>query len=205
MTTDRPDVLATVALLGPSFPLRHRREISPSHVPDRPFQVLRNSPGSSSSNHRRAQRAAPRDLSVAEPDRNRRMIALVFSYEVREESEFERRSRPGRRLGTVLLRGAAATSATEPPRRRAAEPLPRHRRGGVGGGVPNTFAAANREEYMRRVDDSRFHLRARSFASAPSRTCGPTSACTYRTACWGCGSAPAGIRLPQPEVEGLTE
>ena len=24
-------------------------------------------------------------------------------------------------------------------------------------------------------------------------------------ACWGCGSAPAGIRLPQPEVEGLTE
>lgn len=24
-------------------------------------------------------------------------------------------------------------------------------------------------------------------------------------ACWGCGSAPAGIRLPQPEIEGLTE
>jgi acyl-coenzyme A thioesterase PaaI-like protein len=24
-------------------------------------------------------------------------------------------------------------------------------------------------------------------------------------ACWGCGSAPGGIRLPQPEVEGLTE
>jgi acyl-coenzyme A thioesterase PaaI-like protein len=24
-------------------------------------------------------------------------------------------------------------------------------------------------------------------------------------ACWGCGNAPAGIRLPQPRVEGLTE
>ena len=84
------------------------------------------------------------------------MIALVFSYEVREESEFERVYGPdgdwaqffsgaAGYIGTELLRDVELPSRyLVIDRWESAEAY-------------NTFAAANREEYMRRVDDSRFH------------------------------------------------
>jgi heme-degrading monooxygenase HmoA len=84
------------------------------------------------------------------------MIALVFSYEVRETSEFERVYGPGGEwaqffagaagyIGTELLRDVELASRyLVIDRWESAEAY-------------NAFAAANREEYMRRVDDSRFH------------------------------------------------
>jgi heme-degrading monooxygenase HmoA len=85
------------------------------------------------------------------------MIALVFSYEVvREAAEFERVYgtegewaaffRQGRGyIGTELLRDVELPSRyLVIDRWESADAY-------------NTFAAANREEYMRRVDDSHFH------------------------------------------------
>jgi heme-degrading monooxygenase HmoA len=84
------------------------------------------------------------------------MIALVFSYEVRETSEFERVYGPGGEwaqffagaagyIGTELLRDVELASRyLVIDRWESAEAY-------------NTFASANREEYMSRVDDSRFH------------------------------------------------
>ena len=84
------------------------------------------------------------------------MIALVFSYEVRETDEFERVYGPdgdwakffsgaAGYIGTELLRDVELPSRyLVIDRWDSAEAY-------------NTFAAANREEYMRRVDDSRFH------------------------------------------------
>ena len=83
------------------------------------------------------------------------MIALVFSYEVRDAEEFERVYgadgdwaqffRPGRGyIGTELLRDVerpAATSSID--RWESADAY-------------NAFVAEHREEYMRRVDDTRF-------------------------------------------------
>ncbi len=84
------------------------------------------------------------------------MIALVFSYEVRETGEFERVYGPdgdwaqffagaAGYIGTELLHDVELRSRyLVIDRWESAEAY-------------NTFAAANREEYMRRVDDSRFH------------------------------------------------
>jgi heme-degrading monooxygenase HmoA len=84
------------------------------------------------------------------------MIALVFSYEVRETGEFERVYGPDGEwaqffagaagyIGTELLRDVELPSRfLVIDRWESVEAY-------------NTFAAANREEYMRRVDDSRFH------------------------------------------------
>jgi heme-degrading monooxygenase HmoA len=84
------------------------------------------------------------------------MIALVFSYEVRESGDFERvygpdgdwaqffAGAPGY-IGTELLRDVELPSRyLVIDRWESADAY-------------NSFAAANRDEYMRRVDDSRFH------------------------------------------------
>jgi heme-degrading monooxygenase HmoA len=84
------------------------------------------------------------------------MIALVFSYEVRETGEFARVYGPDGAwaqffsgatgyIGTELLRDVELpTRYLVIDRWESADAY-------------NAFAAANREEYMRRVDDSRFH------------------------------------------------
>ena len=84
------------------------------------------------------------------------MIALVFSYEVREPAEFERAYGPdgewaqffraGRGyIGTELLRDVELPGRyLVVDRWETAEAY-------------NAFAAEHREEYMRRVDDSRFY------------------------------------------------
>lgn len=84
------------------------------------------------------------------------MIALVFSYEVREPEEFERVYGPegewarffgGARgyIGTELLRDVETPGRyLVIDRWASAEDY-------------NAFAADHREEYMRRVDESRFH------------------------------------------------
>ena len=84
------------------------------------------------------------------------MIALVFSYEVREPEPFERaygadgewaqffRTGQGY-IGTELLRDVETPGRyLVVDRWETAEAY-------------NAFAAANREEYMRRVDDTRFY------------------------------------------------
>ena len=84
------------------------------------------------------------------------MIALVFSYEVREAAEFERAygpdgdwaqffaGAPGY-VGTELLRDVELPGRyLVIDRWESADAY-------------NAFAAANQEEYMRRVDDTRFH------------------------------------------------
>lgn len=84
------------------------------------------------------------------------MIALVFSYEVREPEEFERAYGPdgdwasffrlGRGyIGTELLRDVETPGRyLVVDRWETAEAY-------------NAFAAEHRDEYMRRVDDTRFH------------------------------------------------
>ena len=84
------------------------------------------------------------------------MIALVFSYEVREPEGFERAYGPqgewaeffrsGRGyIGTELLRDVETPGRyLVVDRWESAEAY-------------NAFAAEHRDEYMRRVDDSRFH------------------------------------------------
>ena len=84
------------------------------------------------------------------------MIALVFSYEVREPAEFERAYGPegewaqffrtGRGyIGTELLRDVEL-----PGRYLVVDRWET-------AAAYNAFAAEHREEYMRRVDDSRFY------------------------------------------------
>ena len=84
------------------------------------------------------------------------MIALVFSYEVRDAAEFERVYGPegewaqffrqGRGyVGTELLRDVELPGRyVVIDRWESADSY-------------NDFVAANRDEYMRRVDDTRFH------------------------------------------------
>jgi len=84
------------------------------------------------------------------------VIALVFSYEVREPEEFERAYGPGGDwarffrtgrgyIGTELLRDVELPGRyLVVDRWETAEAY-------------NAFAAEHRDEYMRRVDDSRFH------------------------------------------------
>jgi heme-degrading monooxygenase HmoA len=84
------------------------------------------------------------------------VIALIFSYEVRDAAEFERVYGPdgewaqffgqGRGyIGTELLRDVEVPGRyVVVDRWDSAEAY-------------NEFAAANRDEYMRRVDDTRFH------------------------------------------------
>jgi heme-degrading monooxygenase HmoA len=84
------------------------------------------------------------------------VIALVFSYEVREPGDFERVYGPDGDwaqffagatgyIGTELLHDVELPSRyLVIDRWESAEAY-------------NDFAAANREEYVRRVDDSRFH------------------------------------------------
>jgi len=84
------------------------------------------------------------------------VIALVFSYEVRDPEGFERAYGPegdwarffrqGRGyIGTELLRDVEIRGRyLVVDRWESAEAY-------------NEFAAANREEYVRRVDDTRFH------------------------------------------------
>ena len=84
------------------------------------------------------------------------MIALVFSYDVREPAEFERVYGPngdwsqffaGARgyIGTELLRDVEMPGRyLVVDRWESAEAY-------------NAFAAAHRDEYMRRVDDTRYH------------------------------------------------
>ena len=83
------------------------------------------------------------------------MIALIFSYEVRDDAEFERVYGPegewaqffrqGRGyVGTELLRDVETPGRyVVIDRWESAEAY-------------NDFVAANREEYMRRVDETRF-------------------------------------------------
>jgi heme-degrading monooxygenase HmoA len=84
------------------------------------------------------------------------VIALVFSYEVRDAGEFEQVYGPdgewaqffrsGRGyIGTELLRDVES-----PGRYLVVDRW-------ESGAAYNDFVAANREEYMRRVDDTRFH------------------------------------------------
>ena len=97
------------------------------------------------------------------------MIALVFSYEVRDAAEFERVYgqdgewaeffRPGHGyIGTELLRDVEAPGRYLVIDRWASVD------------AYNAFVAVNREEYMRRVDDTRFlydsELRFGTFESA---------------------------------------
>jgi len=95
------------------------------------------------------------------------VIALIFSYEVRDSAEFERVYGPegewaqffrqGRGyVGTELLRDVESPGRyVVIDRWESAEAY-------------NDFASANRDEYMRRVDDTRFHydqeLRLGTFA-----------------------------------------
>jgi heme-degrading monooxygenase HmoA len=84
------------------------------------------------------------------------VIALIFSYEVRDSAEFERVYgaegewarffRQGRGyVGTELLRDVESPGRyVVIDRWESAEAY-------------NDFASANRDEYMRRVDDTRFH------------------------------------------------
>jgi heme-degrading monooxygenase HmoA len=84
------------------------------------------------------------------------VIALIFSYEARDAAEFERVYGPdgewaqffgrGRGyVGTELLRDVEVPGRyVVVDRWDSAEAY-------------NEFAAANRDEYMRRVDDTRFH------------------------------------------------
>ena len=84
------------------------------------------------------------------------MIALVFSYEVREAEAFERAYGPEGEwaqffrqgegyIGTEMLRDLEIPGRyLVVDRWETAEAY-------------NAFAAANREEYMRRVDDTRFY------------------------------------------------
>jgi heme-degrading monooxygenase HmoA len=97
------------------------------------------------------------------------VIALVFSYEVHDAEEFERAYgmggdwaeffRPGRGyIGTELIRDVEAPSRyLVIDRWESADAY-------------NDFVAENREEYMRRVDETRFlydsELRFGSFESA---------------------------------------
>jgi heme-degrading monooxygenase HmoA len=85
------------------------------------------------------------------------VIALIFSYEARDAAEFERVYGPdgewaeffgrGRGyVGTELLRDVEVPGRyVVVDRWDSAEAY-------------NEFAAANRDEYMRRVDDTRFHF-----------------------------------------------
>lgn len=84
------------------------------------------------------------------------MIALVFSYDVRDQAEFERVYGPGGDwaqffagahgyIGTELLRDVETPGRyLVIDRWDSAEDY-------------NAFATERRDEYMRRVDDSRFH------------------------------------------------
>jgi len=84
------------------------------------------------------------------------VIALVFSYEVRDPTEFERVYGPGGDwaeffggapgyIGTELLRDVETPGRyLVVDRWESADAY-------------NAFAAERRDEYMRRVDDSRFH------------------------------------------------
>jgi len=84
------------------------------------------------------------------------VIALVFSYEVRDPDEFELAYRPegdwaqffrrGRGyIGTELLRDVETRGRYLVVDRWESA------------AAYNEFAAAHRDEYMRRVDDNRFH------------------------------------------------
>jgi heme-degrading monooxygenase HmoA len=84
------------------------------------------------------------------------VIALVFSYEVRDPAAFERAYGPEGEWAAFFRRGTGFIGTellrdVETPGRylvvdrwESAEAY-------------NAFAAAHRDEYMRRVDDSRFH------------------------------------------------
>jgi heme-degrading monooxygenase HmoA len=84
------------------------------------------------------------------------MIALVFSYEVRETGQFARVYGPDGDWAQFFS-GAAGYIGTE--RLRDVELPTRYLviDRWESADAYNAFAAANREEYMRRVDDSRFH------------------------------------------------
>jgi heme-degrading monooxygenase HmoA len=87
---------------------------------------------------------------------NRTVIALVFSYEVRDTAEFERvygsdgewarffRGGDGYE-GTELLRDVEAPGRYVVVDRWASA------------GAYNAFVSEHRDEYMRRVDDTRYH------------------------------------------------
>ena len=130
------------------------------------------------------------------------MIALVFSYEVRDAEAFERAYgadgdwaqffRAGRGyIGTELLRDVELPGRyLVIDRWESAEAY-------------NAFAAEHRDDYMRRVDDTRFlyeqELRFGTFENVWQKRVIPPH---HDPACWGCGDAPGGIRLPQPAAEG---
>ena len=85
------------------------------------------------------------------------MIALVFSYDVGEPASLRAGIRPRGRLGASSSRAAPATSApsfsgiVEIPHRYLVVDRWESRE------AYNEFVSANREEYMRRVDESAFH------------------------------------------------
>jgi heme-degrading monooxygenase HmoA len=96
-----------------------------------------------------------RDLT-AKADTDSRVIALVFSYEVRDTEAFEQAYGPDGEwaqffrqgngfIGTELLRDVESPGRyLVIDRWESAE-------------VYNSFTVAHRDEYMRRVDDTRFH------------------------------------------------
>ena len=85
------------------------------------------------------------------------MIALVFSYEVRDAEAFERAYGPDGEWAQFFRQGPWLHRHRAAPRRRDAGPVPRRSTAGRSAEAYNDFAAAHRDEYMRRVDDTRFH------------------------------------------------
>jgi len=84
------------------------------------------------------------------------VIALIFSYEARDTGEFERVYGPDGEWAAFFRRGRGYVGTellrdVEVPGRYVVVDR------WESAGAYNDFAAAHRDEYMRRVDDTRFH------------------------------------------------
>ena len=84
------------------------------------------------------------------------MIALVFSYEVRDVAGFERAYGPDGDWAQFFAGANGVHRHRAPARRRDTERYLVIDRW-ESAEAYNDFAAAHREEYMRRVDDTRFY------------------------------------------------
>ena len=133
------------------------------------------------------------------------MIALVFSYDVRDPEPFEQVYGPEGEWAQFFRSGDGLRRHRAPARRRDPGPLPRHRPLGVARRpttrssartATSTCAASTRHAF--RYDagaadrDVRERLVCRSLR-------------TMIRGCWGCGDNPTGLHLPLPAAEGLTE
>ena len=86
----------------------------------------------------------------------RRVIALVFSYEVRDAEAFERAYGTDGEWAQFFRHGPRLHRHGAAARRRAARPLPRDRPLGVAPRRTTPSPPSTASEYMRRVDDTRF-------------------------------------------------